>query len=278
MKTNRTNKDTKIAKGTCGGGRAGGSRRRGKSLNPFAERLSAHVTEEGEWVTGPPNLTLSRMFLVVLLLHIVIVGGILAFEMFKDDPVGPAPLASVKPISSGRDGLSTNVGSRVATGDGAGTYRVRAGDTLLQIAKLHNVSGAELTAINRLGGGDQIYPGQVLLIPENGAVIRRGEAAIPALPGSLDGGGAEIVPAALAGRIVPERGAAAAGGDGMESPDAPNVISVPPTASGRTHKVEEGETAFAISKRYGVKVDALLTANGITDARQLRAGKVIEIP
>jgi len=49
-------------------------------------------------------------------------------------------------------------------------------------------------------------------------------------------------------------------------------------AKGSTHVVAKGETLGAISKQYGVTVDALKSANHITDERKLRAGQSITIP
>ena len=160
---------------------AGKSRRRKKSMNPFATRLSAHVTEEGEWITGPPNLTLSRMFLVVLLLHILIVGGILAFEMFKDEPVAASPLDGVKPFTADRDALS-GAGIRDAASahpvEGR-TYRVRSGDTLSAIADRFEVRSDAISALNNLRG-DQIFPGQLLQNSRNEcARFHRGPYSVP---------------------------------------------------------------------------------------------------
>ena len=284
MMTKKNDKHTKSSRGAKAT-RTSGTRRRGKKLNPFATRLSAHVTEEEEWITSPPNVTLSRMFLVVLLLHIVIVGGILAFEMFKDEPVPMAPSASAKPLSGNRDALGSELGVRAGESNGVSnsqSYRVQAGDTISQIAKIHNVTSGEIKALNRIGGGDQIFPGQILLVPVAKEGIKRQRVAT-ALPGMVDGEASEIVPASLVGRVQPQPEAPAPPAPPVSpNPSAgvgnPSVVASPPPVSDRTHKVEPGETAFAISRRYGVSVDSILTANGIVDARYLRAGNVIRIP
>jgi len=49
-------------------------------------------------------------------------------------------------------------------------------------------------------------------------------------------------------------------------------------ASGKTHTVKSGETPGAIAKKYGVKVDALLTANPRLDPKRLQVGQTLNIP
>jgi LysM repeat protein len=46
----------------------------------------------------------------------------------------------------------------------------------------------------------------------------------------------------------------------------------------RTHTVKPGETASAIAKKYGVRVDALLAANPKLDPRRLQIGQNLVIP
>lgn len=50
------------------------------------------------------------------------------------------------------------------------------------------------------------------------------------------------------------------------------------TAAGRTHTVKSGETPSLIARRYGVKLDALLSANPNLDPRRLRVGQTVRIP
>jgi LysM repeat protein len=46
----------------------------------------------------------------------------------------------------------------------------------------------------------------------------------------------------------------------------------------RTHTVKAGETPFAISRQYRIKLDALLSANPGLDPKRLRAGQVLNLP
>ncbi|HZI23302.1 MAG TPA: LysM peptidoglycan-binding domain-containing protein, partial [Gemmatimonadales bacterium] len=78
-----------------------------------------------------------------------------------------------------------------------------------------------------------------------------------------------IIP--MSGRVVP-----------------PSAWSVPPESryrrvsstreSAGTHRVQRGETASEIARRFGVPLTALLNYNGLTMGSVLRAGDVIKIP
>jgi membrane-bound lytic murein transglycosylase D len=50
------------------------------------------------------------------------------------------------------------------------------------------------------------------------------------------------------------------------------------TASVRTHRVRSGETLTHLSRRYGVSVAAIRSANGNVDPRRIRAGQTLRIP
>jgi LysM repeat protein len=54
--------------------------------------------------------------------------------------------------------------------------------------------------------------------------------------------------------------------------------SVAPAATSRTHTVKARETLAAIARKYGVKVDALMTANPKLDPKHLQVGKTLIIP
>ncbi len=59
------------------------------------------------------------------------------------------------------------------------------------------------------------------------------------------------------------------------------AFSVPPPAWAEgpvQHRVQPGETLWAISWRYGVSLDALVAANGIADPDRIRAGDLLTIP
>lgn len=67
-------------------------------------------------------------------------------------------------------------------------------------------------------------------------------------------------------------------------PPGPAVTPLPPrnsgtgNANGHTHTVEHGETAMAICRKYGIKLNELETANPTMNPTKIHVGQVLNIP
>ena len=57
-----------------------------------------------------------------------------------------------------------------------------------------------------------------------------------------------------------------------------NLFTPHTTRSQGTYTVRRGDTLHHIAQRYGVSVSSLMSANGISDARDLQVGQVLTIP
>lgn len=189
---------------------------------------------------------------------------------------------------------------------GTGTYRVKRGDTLYDIAKAHDMTVGDLMAMNSLS------PGAVIRADQTLQVARGGGSAAPAAPASAPaarsqtaatqeyvvqrgdtpgriaqahgmsvdeflklnglGGNATIYPgarlkvAAGNGSAAPAAGGAARGGNGAAKSTGNG------SATAVYHKVERGDTAFAIAQRYGVPMDDFLSWNGLDRSSVLKPG------
>jgi LysM repeat protein len=141
-----------------------------------------------------PNMKLSRALLIVLLLHVVAVSGIIAFNAIKNRERAFVPPASTETENKSAD--TTNPAStektRVAgaqkendrphdskpshspakdeqakTPSAAGkTYIVKKGDNPVAIAKKLKVSYNDLIALNHIDDPRKLQIGQKLLIPQ----------------------------------------------------------------------------------------------------------------
>jgi LysM repeat protein len=129
---------------------------------------------------------------------------------------------------------------------GQSEYIVQRGDTLLSISRRVGVGIDALAAANSLVNPSLIYPGQRLVIP--------GGAVNPSPPQSTP------VPAPTAASAT----------------SAPPLA--PPAAGQQTHIVQAGENLFRIALRYGVTMQAIMAANGMSNPTLIYAGQQLVIP
>jgi len=59
-------------------------------------RLPAHLTSEDDWKQDQPGVRLSRVFGVVLGIHIVAIGGLMAYEMFRHREPSPGSTTALR--------------------------------------------------------------------------------------------------------------------------------------------------------------------------------------
>ena len=173
----------------------------GKRLRAAAQRTAKYSEEDGS--SEEPNVRLSRAFVVVLLLHVVAVGGIFAFSALKDRQTGNSagksektetkngkgataqPVAMREPGTPEKPGAkleaqkiidaarpmtgngtrSQSGGGSESAGEGGKTYVVQKGDSPAGIAKKFKVSYAELLKTNNIEDPKRLQIGQRLFIP-----------------------------------------------------------------------------------------------------------------
>lgn len=118
-------------------------------------------------------------------------------------------------------------------------HKVRPGETLGQIAQRY---GTTIRAIQKANGlrGTYIRAGQTLRIPTQGAAPTRAPSPQP---------------------------------QPKQSP-----ASTQKTTGNRTHTIRAGESLWSIAQKYGVSVDALCRANGMTPRSPIRPGQKLKIP
>jgi LysM repeat protein len=145
--------------------------RKRKKLRATALRRPLRAAAVDYEEMAEPNMKLSRALLIVLILHVVAVSGIIAFNAIKTRqgslPVPTSvPLATVKaeatapPIETRRAHAVTKPGD-----DSHKTYTVAKGDNPVTIAKKLKVSYDDLIALNHIDDPRKLKIGQKLLVP-----------------------------------------------------------------------------------------------------------------
>jgi LysM repeat protein len=155
---------------------------RRKKLRATTRRATASGADFDD--LSEPNMKLSRALLIVLLLHVVAVAGIIAFNAIKSRQ-GGIPVAShlsktstsheeTKPTPSSTPKLAKKVKANDSIPDGAKVYTVTKGDNPVTIAKKFKVSYDDLLAANHIDDPHKLKIGQKLIIPPKAAKPKRG--------------------------------------------------------------------------------------------------------
>lgn len=229
-----------------------------------AARRAAHP-EEDFFYDEEPNMKLSRAFIIVLILHVVAVGGIFAFNTIKTNEMervgtGPGPVAS----SSGLKDLTQTSGSPRAPTETTASDRVhlvQAGESLLSISSRYGVREEDLRVENSLPENGLLQPGQRLRLPV-------GATAATTTPGTTP---APTAAQQATPRTAPDPAAQMA--RETRTTDAP--------ASGgstKVYQVQPGDNPYSIAQKHGVNYADLLEANNIEDPRRLQIGQELVIP
>ena len=147
----------------------------------------ALVTEEGEWNQHEPNSGMARMFVVMLLIHVVLIGGIIIYDFMGDDTKPQQTVTQAARAVSSGNGLpmaSPEIVSAQAKAaadtEQFDNYEMRSGDSIKSIAAKFGSTEEEITRLNLIDKGIQIGPGTMLRVPKQ-AVL----SAIPVNPKTL---------------------------------------------------------------------------------------------
>ena len=140
-------------------------------------RMTASAADYGD--IAEPSMKLSRALLIVLLLHVVAVAGIIAFNAIKTRqaslPSAPTPttvgIASADtkpqaPIPNLPAAQKISAKPQPKVSDSGKVYVVAKGDNPVTIAKKFKVAYDDLLALNHIDDPRKLKIGQKLLIPE----------------------------------------------------------------------------------------------------------------
>jgi LysM repeat protein len=170
-----------------------------KKLRATTARRSLGAPDEMDYEEmSEPNMKLSRALLIVLVLHVVAVAGIIAFNAIKSrqpamPPISsqkpaaqtpapktvPASVAASEPAVKPRDEMATKVAAKEERkaipvkpiaenspkADTKKTYVVAKGDTPLSIAKKFKVPFDDVLSANKIEDPHKLKIGQKLVIP-----------------------------------------------------------------------------------------------------------------
>ena len=213
-----------------------------KSRGRKVVRASARALRGGEedYYEAEPNMKLSHAFMVVLILHVVAVGGIYAFNQIK---------VNKKPD------LIANISGKISQATG----------TVLPSAALVS----EPPAVQRQpGDADEPLPA-MRATPAMPAPVVNEPAVVSTKPSAAPAPAAPAVTQTSPPKAEVKQVAAAA---------KPAAKTTTPAAAPGTYKVAKGDNPYTIAKKFGVGYRELLKVNGIEDPTRLQIGQVLKVP
>jgi LysM repeat protein len=205
--------------------------------------------KQQEYAEEEPNVRLASAFAVVLVLHIVAVGGIYAFNSIKaHQPAAENTTQQATPTKS--DETEQTPAGATGVPIAAKTYRVKAGDTLTKIALANGVSVDDLEEANGLKSIGGLRLGQELKIPAKQAPKQIGSETHKST--DMKSGSEAVVKNVSSS-------------SGLKD-------------SGKTYTVVKGDNLAAIAKRLKVGYEELLKLNKVDDPKKLQIGQELKIP
>lgn len=250
-------------------------------------RQRAATTAVPEDLSEVPGVGISRALVVILLLHVAAIAGIWLHNKWSEDNIleAQAPLVKTDKAPTAVSGLER--------------YTVDRGDNYAIIARNYGVDESELRRVN---DNKNLQSGWIINIPKKRAgVTAQGQVAAaqvanppqispvsrPAYQPQPPASQSNEIRAVELNTPVPQplpepvliQGRRPVPAPAAQAPVQRELVPQPaPVVSRRSHTVRAGETLWRISKKYGVTVAAIKRANGISNAKSLKIGKVLKIP
>jgi LysM repeat protein len=229
------------------------------------QRVAAAASAEME--TDESGSKISRALTIIFLIHIVAIGLIFVHQTFLD---GRAPDVA-KSAKAKQETVVTStptVTNRPRLASGEKGYVVMRGDNYARIAAQAEVNEADLRLVNEHA---EIVPGLLLTIPPK-RIIAAEPPEVDAIrsqtPLDNDRGLVEALPVDVSSAPRAQ----------LVKPNVNLVRSGQTASTGKSYVVQNGDSVWRIANRFKVNQDALMKANGISDARKMKVGMSLVIP
>lgn len=232
-------------------------------LQAHARRLTPSAYDDYE---EEPATKLSTAFVVVLVLHLVAVGGIYAFHSIKakrreaDGTASSAATVAASPTSKPALSTSTTVPQVVsASSPKSATAQ---SDTHQAVPVAPKAASATVAKAET--------PVVHLPAPSGPSAVVPQKAAMP--PAATPGATAATVSAkAQPPSVVPVKAVAVVSTAQPATPPVPDALQ-------KTYTVMKGDNPVAIAKKMGVNYEEMLKLNNVDDPRKLKIGQVLKMP
>ena len=285
----------------------------GTKMRAKAATVEDSYDDEEDYEDEEPNMKFSHALLVVLILHVIAVGGVFAFNSIKAKQTNekataktsevaeanavaatnePAPAAVTKPSAPEKPVVTSTASTTTKSAPAATTaatgkvHTVVAGDTLSKIASKYSVSVEALEKANGLTTYSMIRVGQELQIPDKSgspapvAAVKEKVNITPVKSTATTSGSGAIssvpkpTPVDTAMQAATTKAPAPAA---VEKPASAQAAGAAGDVSGEVYVVAKGDNPYSIAKRFGISYTELLKVNNIQDPTKIQIGQKLKI-
>lgn len=136
--------------------------------------ISMTVTDEGVFNEHEPNAGMARLFVVMVMIHVVVIGGIIVYDYLNSPVAAPRPARtqSSKPNASALPppAVSDSTLEKELPIEDYATYEWRSGDSIPKVAEKLKVPQDVLIRLNMLDKGAQLDQNTILRYPRQPVV------------------------------------------------------------------------------------------------------------
>ncbi|MGA7669520.1 MAG: LysM peptidoglycan-binding domain-containing protein [Nitrolancea sp.] len=196
----------------------------------------------------------------------------------------PSPSPTPSPATPTPEPSQTPIPPTTQIAQAPTTHVVVSGETLSTISATYNVPTHLIALANDLNDADVIAAGTTLYIPDaNGRL----PDSAPVLGVHVVQSGESLSSIATSFGVTTQNLMYANGISDPNHIEVGQVLTIPrgnvappapPPAAQTTYTVQAHDTLYSIAKRYGVTIEAIMAANGLTDRTYITTGQVLIIP
>ena len=172
-----------------------------------------------------------------------------------------------------------------------GTYKVKAGDGLINLAREYGVSTAELAEANNISPTAGLFVGQTLKVPNTKANTSSASSSSntsssasssSSAPAVTTSGNYTVKSGDSLTRLANQYGMSVsqlASANGLKNNADLRVgqkITIPATTT--SYKVKSGDSLIGLAKKYGITPEKLAEMNGISSTAMLQLGQTLKVP
>ncbi len=262
-----------------------------------ARSRRAPIVEEEDFLEEPePNMRLSHAFVVVLVLHVIAVAGVFAFNSIKANQsnvlsalnaeaaktaasedaaiAASSSAAEAGPIASAPAIAQPPAAATQTAASGAATHELQPGETLTKVAAKYGVSVQDLITTNSIADERRIRAGTVLTIPYDNAPAATAVAAAPPAYKPVSAPAHQPEPFQAAPVAVAPVKPVPAPAKPAAAPAADTGVK----DSGQVYAVVKGDNPVKIAKHLHVPYADLMALNGNPDPTKLQIGQKLKVP